>query len=155
MRRKCRERFPRIQRKPLVSEPGMHHGTCFTHVPWCMSGLLTRGGRENDLGIPGACATCNFTYLARGLWCAPSLSWWGDWALMNTIVQVENTRRIKFSYYYGSRVYPKSNHTIRALLCFVVLFTVVMTLVMAVYMPQDKVRYCRSLWWGTPGTNMD
>ena len=30
MRRECRERFPRhlLQRKPLVSDPGMHHGTC-------------------------------------------------------------------------------------------------------------------------------
>ena len=42
MRRECRERFPRyhLQRKPLVSDPGMH-------VPWCMSGSLTRGGGEN------------------------------------------------------------------------------------------------------------
>ena len=53
----------RLQRKPLVSDPGMHHGTCVTHVPWCMSGSLTRGGGEN---VPGACATLNFTYLARG-----------------------------------------------------------------------------------------
>ena len=30
----------RLQRKPLVSDPGMHHGTCVTHVPWCMSGSL-------------------------------------------------------------------------------------------------------------------
>ena len=30
-----------FQRKPLVSDPGMHHGTCVTHVPWCMSGSLT------------------------------------------------------------------------------------------------------------------
>ena len=30
MRPECRERFPRhqLQRKPLVSDPGMHHGTC-------------------------------------------------------------------------------------------------------------------------------
>ena len=30
MHRECRERFPRglLQRKPLVSDPGMHHGTC-------------------------------------------------------------------------------------------------------------------------------
>ena len=30
MRRECRERFPhhRLQRKLLVSGPGMHHGTC-------------------------------------------------------------------------------------------------------------------------------
>ena len=50
--------FPRrrFQRKPLVSDPGMHHGTCVTHVPWCMSGSLTRGDGENVPGIPGACA---------------------------------------------------------------------------------------------------
>ena len=24
-----------------VSDPDMHHGTCVTHVPWCMSGSLT------------------------------------------------------------------------------------------------------------------
>ena len=38
------------------------------HVPWCMSGSLTRGGKENDPGIPDACATRNFTYLVRGPW---------------------------------------------------------------------------------------
>ena len=50
--------FPRrrFQRKLLVSDPGMHHGTCVTHVPWCMSGSLTCGGGENVRGIPGACA---------------------------------------------------------------------------------------------------
>ena len=45
-----------FQGKPLVSYPGMHHGTC-THVPWCMSGSLTRGGGENVPGILGAWAT--------------------------------------------------------------------------------------------------
>ena len=55
----------RLQRKPLVSDPGMHHGTCVTHVPWCMSGSLSGGSGENVLGIPGACATRNFTYLVR------------------------------------------------------------------------------------------
>ena len=70
MRRECRERFPRHrnQRKPLVIDPGMHHDTCVTHVPWCMSGSITRGGGENVPGIPGACATRNFTYLVRGPW---------------------------------------------------------------------------------------
>ena len=70
MCRECQERFPRhqLQRKPLVSDPGMHHGTCVTRVPWCMSGSLTRCGGEHVPGIPGACATRNFTYLARGLW---------------------------------------------------------------------------------------
>ena len=50
--------FPRrrFQRKPLVSDPGMHHGTCVTHVPWCMSGSLACSDGENVPGIPGACA---------------------------------------------------------------------------------------------------
>ena len=54
--------FPRrrLQRKPLVSDPGMHHGTCVTHMPWCMSGSLASGGGENDPGIPGACAPAIF-----------------------------------------------------------------------------------------------
>ena len=48
MRRECQERFPhhRFQRKPPVSDPGMHHVTCVTHVPWCMSWLLTRSDGE-------------------------------------------------------------------------------------------------------------
>ena len=46
----------RFQRKPLVSDPGILHGTCVTHVPWCMSGSLTRGDGENIPGIPGTCA---------------------------------------------------------------------------------------------------
>ena len=28
---------------PRVSDPDMHHGTCVTHVPWCISGSLTSG----------------------------------------------------------------------------------------------------------------
>ena len=28
---------------PQVSDPDMHHGTCVTHVPWCMPGTLTTG----------------------------------------------------------------------------------------------------------------
>ena len=47
---------PQFQRKPLVSDPGMHHGTCVTHVPWYMSGSLTCDDGENVPGIPGACA---------------------------------------------------------------------------------------------------
>ena len=45
MRRECRERFPRhqLQRNPLVSDPGMHPGTCVTHVPWFLSGSPTGG----------------------------------------------------------------------------------------------------------------
>ena len=70
MRRECWEHFPhhrlqRLQRKPIVSDPSMHHGTCVTHMPWCMLGSLTCGGGEN---VPGAHATHNFKYLARGPW---------------------------------------------------------------------------------------
>ena len=45
-RRECQESCPRhqLQRKPLVSDPCMHHGTCMTHAPWCTSGSLSRGG---------------------------------------------------------------------------------------------------------------
>ena len=71
MHREYRERFPhhRLQRKPLVSDPGMHHGLWATHLPWCITGSLTHGGGENTTGNPGACAARNFTYLAKGqLW---------------------------------------------------------------------------------------
>ena len=30
-----------ISPPPRVSDPDMHHGTCVTHVPWCMPGSLT------------------------------------------------------------------------------------------------------------------
>ena len=67
MRRKYRERYPHhwLQRKPLVRDPGMHHSTCVTHVPWCMSGSLTRGGGEKFSAFPAHSQTCRFTYLAR------------------------------------------------------------------------------------------
>ena len=72
--------FPRrqLQMKPLVNYPSMHHGTCVTHVPWCMSGSLFRGGGENVPGIPGACTTRNFTHLARGPYHSASTNrfWW-------------------------------------------------------------------------------
>ena len=68
MDRECRENFPRhrLQRKRLVSDPGMHNGTRMKHVPRCMSGSLIRSGGENVPGIPGECATRNFAYLVRG-----------------------------------------------------------------------------------------
>ena len=49
-----------------TASPGMHHDTGVTHVLWCMSGSLASVGGENVPGIPGACATRNFAYLARG-----------------------------------------------------------------------------------------
>ena len=60
-----------------VSDPDMHHGTCVTHVPWCIPGSLTSGFLwnrwcENIPGILGACSTPNFTYLVRGP-CRPNI----------------------------------------------------------------------------------
>ena len=67
------ERFPRnrIQKKSRVSDPSLHHGTCVTHVPWCMSGSLTRGGGENVPGIPGACAILQICQEAHCLHSTP------------------------------------------------------------------------------------
>ena len=75
MSQECRECFPRhrLQRKTLVNYPGVHHGTCVTHVPWWMPGSITSGGGENVPSIPVACATRNFTYLVR-VPCDPNLS---------------------------------------------------------------------------------
>ena len=55
---------------PHVSDPDMHHGTCVTHVPWCMPGSLTNGFLWSRLWgkRSGVCATRNSTYLARGPW---------------------------------------------------------------------------------------
>ena len=46
--------FPPTSKETVVSDPGMHHGTCVTHVSWCMSRSLTCGGEENVPDIPGA-----------------------------------------------------------------------------------------------------
>ena len=54
-----------------VSDSDMHHGTCVTHVPWCMpeslsSSFLWSRWRGKSFRYPRACVTRNFTYLARG-----------------------------------------------------------------------------------------
>ena len=55
---------------PRVSVPDMHHGTCVTHVPWCMPGSLTGGflwspWRGKRSRHPRSCATRNFTHLVE------------------------------------------------------------------------------------------
>ena len=67
----CTGNTGNVSSPPRVSHPGMHHGKCVTHVSWCMpwwlnSGYLWSRWEENDLGIPGTCATRNVTYLVRG-----------------------------------------------------------------------------------------
>ena len=84
---------------PRVSDLDMHHGTCVTHVQWCMQGSLTSGflwsrWRGNVPGIPGACATRNLriwqeahsdmqrgqrhghTFRLIGPLCRESISYW-------------------------------------------------------------------------------
>ena len=46
--------------------PACSTARAWPHVPWYMPGSLTHGGWENVPGIPGACATRNVTYLAKG-----------------------------------------------------------------------------------------
>ena len=60
---------------PRVSNPDMHHGTCVTHVPWCMPGSLTRGFLWITLwfllALYGVATIC---HQVRGLrWGHPSL----------------------------------------------------------------------------------
>ena len=83
--------FPRrrFQRKPLVSDPGMHHGTCVTHVPWCMSGSLTCGDGENVPGIPGACAPANLRIWQEAHWCCEcDTRLASHWEWNNAVVKV-------------------------------------------------------------------
>ena len=103
-----------FQRKPLVSDPGMHHGTCVTHVPWCMSGSLTCDDGENVPGIPGACAPAilciwqeahgalqfpypmgtvvpwTFMALMTKYWCNRNWETWISW----NFIQQNNQRKI-------------------------------------------------------------
>ena len=53
---------------PRVGDTDMHHGTCVTHVPWCMPGSLTSSfiwRRRRGKTFP-AFPTHDFTYLVRG-----------------------------------------------------------------------------------------
>ena len=66
---------------PQFSDPDLHHGTCVTHVPWCMSGSLTRSflwSRSRGKTFPAFLAHARsviFLYLVRGPW-KPSHHYW-------------------------------------------------------------------------------
>ena len=57
---------------PRVSDPDMHHGTCVTHVPWCMPGSLTNGflwsrwWGKTFPAFPAHAQPTIFAYLVRG-----------------------------------------------------------------------------------------
>ena len=67
MPRECRERFPRhrFQRKPLVSDPDMHHGKCVTHDA-CRDRLPAEA--RNTFPAFPAHAQPAILYLVRGPW---------------------------------------------------------------------------------------
>ena len=111
MCRGCRVRFPRhrLQRKLLISDPGLHCGTCVTHAPWYMSGSLTHGGRENVPGIPGACATCNFVYLIRGPW----LPWFKVLDMHNSFISLfVNLNQIQHHFDYVKKRWSRHSSTL-------------------------------------------
>ena len=96
-RRVCRERFPRhrLQREPLVSDPGMHVG------------IVNPRQWENVHSISGACATPNFRYLARGPWKKATGRQWWQWVIYNKglFFIIKNNFNVAFSqsHYNGYR----------------------------------------------------
>ena len=88
-RNACWERFPRhrLQRKPQVSDPRMHQGTCVMHMPWCMSGLLTRGGGENVPSISNPCTTLCVSG-KRPIKAAGTLWWWVNTGTSNQAISL-------------------------------------------------------------------
>ena len=111
MRRQCRGRFPLrwLQRNPVVSDHGMHNGTCETHVTWCMSASITRSGRLNVHGIPGACANQNFTYLVMGPWDVVTLAF-GCCLDVGVFISLMNWRAAIFHPVYLIRIYSTEVH---------------------------------------------
>ena len=59
-----------------VNNPDMHHGTCVTHVPWCMPGSLTNERPRLDWPLVSACIVCDTAqmYVIQFI---TILSWYG------------------------------------------------------------------------------
>ena len=68
-----------------VNDPDMHHGTCVTHVSWCMPGSLTSGfhwGRQREQRPRHFQRMCNAQFYVSGKRSVAALSvpsfWWKD-----------------------------------------------------------------------------
>ena len=75
-----------------VSDPDMHHGTCVTHVPWCMSGSLTSGFLRNrrwGKTFPAFPAHAQTTILR--IWFLLMLAWTSRW--LNNWVDIDLKRQ--------------------------------------------------------------
>ena len=64
---------PPTSKEPLVSDPSMHHGTCVTHVPRCMSGSLTHVYFVGVFGINGIAI---FMHISKTLKCGMLWKLW-------------------------------------------------------------------------------
>ena len=69
--------------KPLISDPGMHHGTCVTHVPWWMPGSLTRGDRKKFPAFPAHAQPAN-------------LHTWQETHGISYVIKISNVSRARF-----------------------------------------------------------
>ena len=68
---------------PRVSDTDMHHGTCVTHVPWCMPGSLTSGflwNRWRGKRSRHSRRMRNLAYLVRG----PLTNLLSNWFLLHS-----------------------------------------------------------------------
>ena len=97
MSRECRERvFHHRLQSRLVSDPSMHHGTCVTHVPWCMSGSPPAVAGKTFPAFP-AHAQPAVIRIWKEAHYVTLLSWWGestgDW--WNPLT---NVRDLSFSF---------------------------------------------------------
>ena len=78
MRQACQERFP-----ATAGEQSRHARRCRDACRDRLQAVSFEvSGGENVPGIPGACATRNFTYLVRGPWSSRSEMMWAFAALL-------------------------------------------------------------------------
>ena len=101
MRWECSKRFPRHrdQMKPLVSDPRMHHGTCDTHVPWCMSQSLTRSGSENVLVFPAQAQSTNLRIWQEAPGKISSIVGW-QWLSPTSFLSILKRLLVLFSFHH-------------------------------------------------------
>ena len=98
---------------PRVTDPDMHHGTCVTHVPWCMRGLLTscfRWSRWREKAFQAFPAHAhpvrNFTYLVRGP-CLQVL-----YGFVSSTFHFQVTSGIRIKWYQKRWLLKKNSHSI-------------------------------------------
>ena len=107
-----------------VSDPDMHHGTCVTHVPWCMLGSLTsssfwsrwRGKRSRhsrcmrnlQFYVSGKRPiSTDITFDVKGvLHMKPVLSWFVIWSTSYQSHLNVNSRRGNIGQYYQKQHTP-------------------------------------------------